>query len=286
MSTVRSSLAGLVIVLAGLLGMVPPARGQQAKEAVICDMDTARHRPTTFGEKKTLAGTVEVVEGKLGRACRFNFAAGAQSGFFAAAVKASPDWDSNVRGPRYKEYLEMAVDRVRRATKGQAEVLLMTTCPGFAAWETRNELCVAASWMRTRPAGRAAAPGETLLSSFEPGQEDLVDVFNPHDHDVDVQLLVRDPQANDYLGLRILEGSALRKFRDHVLLKTDVVNPQDKPIRCTARIDDAASKDYGSRYNDDDVVMPPGRSTFEIMLNPVNPIYHFGPKSALKKGET
>jgi hypothetical protein len=26
----------------------------------------------------------------------------------------------------------------------------------------------------------------------------LVDVFNPHDHDVDVRLLVRDPQANDY----------------------------------------------------------------------------------------
>ena len=26
----------------------------------------------------------------------------------------------------------------------------------------------------------------------------LVDVFNPHDHDVDVQLLVRDPQAKDY----------------------------------------------------------------------------------------
>jgi lysophospholipase L1-like esterase len=54
------------------------------------------------------------------------------------------DWDSGVRGPRYKEYLEMAVDRVRRATKGYAEVLIMTTCPGFAAWETRNELGAAA----------------------------------------------------------------------------------------------------------------------------------------------
>ena len=54
------------------------------------------------------------------------------------------DWDSGVRGPRYKEYLTMAVDRVRRETKGHADVLVMTTCPGFAAWETRNELCVAA----------------------------------------------------------------------------------------------------------------------------------------------
>jgi lysophospholipase L1-like esterase len=155
------------------------------------------------------------------------------------------DWDSNVRGPRYKEYLELAVDRVRRETKGQADVLLMTTCPGFAAWETRNELCVAAhevarerktgfvdaatafhkagsreealrrqywawdnvhlgsgghdliaesvfaaigaggaadiqtaataSWRKSLPALQAAASGETRLSSFEPGQEDLVD---------------------------------------------------------------------------------------------------------------
>ncbi len=54
------------------------------------------------------------------------------------------DWDSNVRGPRYKEYLAMAVDRVRRETKGHADMLIMTTCPGFVAWETRNELCVAA----------------------------------------------------------------------------------------------------------------------------------------------
>jgi lysophospholipase L1-like esterase len=448
------------------------------------------------------------------------------------------DWDSNVRGLRYKEYLELAVDRVRRVTKGQADVLLMTTCPGFAAWETRHELCVAtyevaqerqtgfvdaatvfhkagsreealrrqywvwdnvhlgpgghtliadtvfaaigsggagdlktamaASWMKARSARQAAASGETRLSSFEPGQEDLVDqgagqvvkerasdgeyalrltskeqeypgfslqdgrplglirensrvlvdVFNPHDHDVDVQLLVRDPQAKDYnsryngsvtvkpgrntidldytrlpryatqknekpdhidarqitllvffldqpagsqpitlffdnvrlareatgkievrraadanrpvgqasslplpadsqagsvchgikptrpesasaktegmaegvellsdfepggpdlvqgdgqpvrehatdgehafrvesdgqnyLGLRIQEGRALRKFQNYVLLKMDVFNPQQEPVRCTARIDDAASKDYGSRYN-------------------------------------
>ena len=54
------------------------------------------------------------------------------------------DWDSGVRGQRYRQYLEMAVDQVRRAAKGQAEVMMMTTCPGFAVWETRNELCRAA----------------------------------------------------------------------------------------------------------------------------------------------
>ena len=54
------------------------------------------------------------------------------------------DWTTGVRGERYRQYLELAVDRIRRQTKGQAEVLIMTTCPGFAAWDTYNELCVAA----------------------------------------------------------------------------------------------------------------------------------------------
>jgi hypothetical protein len=443
--------------------------------------------------------------------------------------------------------MEMAIDAVRRATKGRAEVLVMTTLPGFAAWQTRNELCRAAFeaarerktgfvdaagaflkagpreealkrqyWVwdnvHLGPAGHAliadtvcqaigsggaadltasagaawmkssivhhAAGGETPLSSFEPGQEDLadhgagqvvkehasdgeyslrlvskakdypgfslqdgralqllhensrvlVDVFNPQDKDVDVQLLVRDPQATNYnlryngtvtvkpgmstidvdytklpryatqksdkpellnarqltlfvffldqgestkplvlffdnvrlarqstgriesrpaaspaskakpapakvevrpgdtggqshfrrtktgtvpgntsellssfepdgpnlvqgdgtvvaqhathgrhafrvrsdgksyVGLQIVEGRALRMFKDYAVLKVDVFNPQDQAVRCSARIDDAKSKGYGSRYNDDGVVMPPGPSTFEINL--------------------
>ena len=57
----------------------------------------------------------------------------------------------------------MAVDRVRRATKGRADVLLMTTCPGFAAWETRNELCVAAYEVAAsaRPASSMRRPRST-----------------------------------------------------------------------------------------------------------------------------
>ena len=437
------------------------------------------------------------------------------------------DWDTGVRGERYRQYLEMAIDRVRRATKGQAEVLVMTTCPGFAAWETRNELCRAAfeaarerktgfvdaaaafhkagsreealkrqywawdnvhlgpgghaliadtvfqaiasggagdltasagaSWMKSASPGPPAG-GETPLSSFEPGQEDLVDhgagqVVKEHASDgeyslrlvskekdypgfslqdgrpaaaarelagpgrclqsagqgrrratarprpashelqpavqrlrdreaghehhrhrlhetaplrhaeerqtgvsqcpaahalrllpgpgreqqaADVVLRQRaagppgdgpdrvaagharrapaeagaarprpgraasncfpasspagrtwsratarsspstpptastpstsSPTAKSYVGLRIIDGQALRKFKDYVLLKVDVFNPQDEPVHCSARIDDAASKDYGSRYNDDGVVMPPGKSTFEINL--------------------
>lgn len=50
------------------------------------------------------------------------------------------DWANNVRGPRFAEYLRLAVDRVRRQTKGSADVLLLTTAPGHGAWETYREL--------------------------------------------------------------------------------------------------------------------------------------------------
>ena len=51
------------------------------------------------------------------------------------------DWNSGVRGPRYRDYLKTAVEHLRQATRGQTEILLMTTCPGFNAWQTMNELC-------------------------------------------------------------------------------------------------------------------------------------------------
>jgi lysophospholipase L1-like esterase len=50
------------------------------------------------------------------------------------------DWDSGVRGPRFGEYLRLAVDRIRRQTHGSADVLIMTTCPSHAGWETKAEL--------------------------------------------------------------------------------------------------------------------------------------------------
>jgi lysophospholipase L1-like esterase len=437
------------------------------------------------------------------------------------------DWETGVRGPRFKQYMRAAVDRVRRLTKGQADILIMTTCPGFKNWPGYDELCQAAYavaqekktgfadpagayqkvgtreealkrqywvwdnvhlgpgghdlvaenvhkaiqsegladlrtaqdavWMKV-PMG---AEGEVPLSSFEPGQEGivgspngkvakehathgqqamrtqstekdytpaltledgrtlrplqqnsrfLVDVFNPQDSDVTINVLVKDPQSKDYntryngsiavkpgksiidfdythlprtgteksdkpdcldakqltlfvlffnphgsgkpvtlffdnvrlaekpkdqakptatpgdqaldkpvaapqaapkavgvellagfepgvrdlvggdgktvsehatqgehafkvesdgknyLGLRIVEGAPLRKFKDYVLLKVDVFNPQTQPVVMTARIDDATSKDYGSRFNDDNVVAAPGKSTLEFNL--------------------
>jgi hypothetical protein len=242
-----------------------------------------------------------------------------------------------VRGPRYKEYLEMAVDRVRRATKGQAEVLLMTTCPGFAAWETRNELCGAvyevarerrtgfvdaatafhkagtredalrrrywvwdnvhlgpgghalvadtvfaalgaggagdlqkaatASWMKTWLARRAAAPGETPLSSFEPGQEDLVDhgagqVVKQHATDGEHALRLVSKEK-DYPGFSLQDGSALRLPRENSRVLVDLFNPHDQDVDVQLLVRDPQAKDYNSRYNGS-VTVRPGRSTIDL----------------------
>jgi lysophospholipase L1-like esterase len=99
--------AAALAVLTGLLGFLACVRqadahfradsqqGQTAEEGlrVILDMDTLRHTPGTFGEAKTPVGTVELVEGKFGKAGRFTFVADAQSGFFQARVPATPEWD-------------------------------------------------------------------------------------------------------------------------------------------------------------------------------------------------
>jgi lysophospholipase L1-like esterase len=50
------------------------------------------------------------------------------------------DYDNGVRGERFKQYLRLAVDRIREKTDGRADVLLMTTAPTHARWETYGEL--------------------------------------------------------------------------------------------------------------------------------------------------
>jgi lysophospholipase L1-like esterase len=77
--------AALLLLLSGV--------GRQAGAQVIFDMDTARHQPGTFGDDKRPVGTVEVVPGKFGNACRFSFVEGVGSGFFTAGVRPTPDWD-------------------------------------------------------------------------------------------------------------------------------------------------------------------------------------------------
>jgi lysophospholipase L1-like esterase len=50
------------------------------------------------------------------------------------------DWDGGMRGPEFEESNRDAIDRLRRATKGKADVLLLTTVPSVARWTTMQEL--------------------------------------------------------------------------------------------------------------------------------------------------
>jgi len=50
------------------------------------------------------------------------------------------DWDAGMRGEEFTRTCEDAVDRIRRATGGQADVLILTANPSAARWEETAEL--------------------------------------------------------------------------------------------------------------------------------------------------
>jgi lysophospholipase L1-like esterase len=50
------------------------------------------------------------------------------------------DWEGGTRGPQFLEGMKDAIDRVRRATHGKSDVLVITTCPALERWDTLAEL--------------------------------------------------------------------------------------------------------------------------------------------------
>jgi hypothetical protein len=135
---------------------------------------------------------------------------------------------------------------------------------GVATW------CFAADAAPTAP--KAAAPAEDVfvLADFEPGSNDLAKSTGGtkvKEHATRGEYALKmDSNGTDMATLFVDDGAALRKFKDYPLLKIDVFNPQAQPVHCGARVDDGTSKDYGSRYNDDGLVVAPGKSTIEINL--------------------
>jgi lysophospholipase L1-like esterase len=50
------------------------------------------------------------------------------------------DWESGMRGDLFRETCREAIDRIRRATHGKADVLFLTSVPSLEKWTTRDEL--------------------------------------------------------------------------------------------------------------------------------------------------
>lgn len=53
------------------------------------------------------------------------------------------DWEAGMRGEIFFEAQKEAVERIRRATNGKADVLIMTTVPALERWNTMTELAEA-----------------------------------------------------------------------------------------------------------------------------------------------
>jgi len=93
MRNVRLVAALLLAVLAVLTLSRPGMYAADTGQTVIMDMDTVVHKPGVVGQDKTPCGTVEPVEGKFGKACKFTFIANASGGFFTARIRPTDDWD-------------------------------------------------------------------------------------------------------------------------------------------------------------------------------------------------
>ena len=86
-------LSGLAVSMILLLSRTLAAEGGAT---VILDMDTIRHKPgeaTNKDKQKVPNGTVELVEGKFGKAVRFSFTGGLGAGFMTAWVPGTAEWD-------------------------------------------------------------------------------------------------------------------------------------------------------------------------------------------------
>lgn len=68
------------------------------------------------------------------------------------------DWESGMRGELFRDACRDAIDRIRRATRGKADILFMTTVPSLEKWTTRDELGSAA---RAAAAERNAGLADT-----------------------------------------------------------------------------------------------------------------------------
>jgi lysophospholipase L1-like esterase len=83
------------------------------------------------------------------------------------------DWEAGMRSEMFLQTVRDTIDRVRRATQGKADVLVMTTVPSLEQWTLKTELAEACRAAATeRKAGIADI--EKAFSAASPGRRELL----------------------------------------------------------------------------------------------------------------
>jgi lysophospholipase L1-like esterase len=90
------------------------------------------------------------------------------------------DWESGMRGAEFEWSCRDAIDRIRRATKGKADILLITTLPTVARWTTMAELAEAC---RKAAKERHAGLADTNQAFMNAGKKNKEHLFGfDHTH--------------------------------------------------------------------------------------------------------
>jgi lysophospholipase L1-like esterase len=104
------------------------------------------------------------------------------------------DWDAGMRGEEFERACADAVDRIRRATRGKADVLILTTNPAASRWDAAKELAEAC---------RRAARGRNA------GLADTDKAFREADGGDRDRLFVHDRVHLSRAGHEVVAGSVL-----------------------------------------------------------------------------
>ena len=84
------------------------------------------------------------------------------------------DWDGGMRGPEFEKACADAIDRIRRATHGKSDVLILTTNPAASRWTETAELAEAC---RKAARARNAGLADTEKAFHEAGKDDRNKLF-------------------------------------------------------------------------------------------------------------
>lgn len=142
---------------------------------------------------------------------------------------------------------------------------------------TRNCAVVVLAMVVSCAIAKAEAPKPYLISSFEPDKKEVAVAKN------EAAKIVKDKDKasdgeyclqvkftkNDYNGLEVTDKATLAKFKDYLLLKVDVFNPQSEPIVFNITMADSKSKSWGMKHNGS-ATAAPGKSTVEVNLTGLN----------------